>query len=67
VRRPIRFPTVKGPAAQQQINRLRQPLLDHRASHLIGKREEPAAMLETVAVIFLVLYNAVERYEFTRG
>src|SRR5690606_16682161 len=66
MRRPIRLPHLEGLPTQQQVHRLRQPLLYHRTRFLVRIAEKPPAMLESVALI-LVLYITVERHKFTSG
>ena len=67
MRRPVSFPAFKDLSSQQQIHGLCQPFLYDSPGRFVCIAEKPPAILEAVAVIFLVLYNAVERYEFTRG
>ena len=64
MRRPVRLPTVKGLAPQQQIHRFGQPLLHHAARHLVCIGKKPPAILKPVAVRFLVLYDTIDRHEF---
>lgn len=64
MRWPIRFPAFKHLSAQQKINGFCEPLLYHGSDLLVGIAKEPPAKLETVAVILLVLYYAIERHEF---
>ena len=58
------IPSIEGLAAQQQIDRLSQPFLHHGNCHLVREREKPPGVLESVPVILLILYDAVERHEF---